>query len=142
MILRSDSFYLFLLFASVISSFVFCLGFFPYANMKEFHPRFNETSANEIYVNRSILMIIDALRLDFIEHESFSYLNQLLDQKDACIMQLTVNLPTVTKPRIKVSKNFPSFSLDSVNISFISIKRIGTYIGNDSKFFRRCHELR
>lgn len=42
--------------------------------------------------------------LDFIESESFSYLNQLLDKNEACLLKLKVNLPTVTKPRIKVSE--------------------------------------
>lgn len=104
MILKSDSFYLFLIFASVVSSFVFCLGFFPYAVIKEVE--IDNSTVNENYenpqVNRSILMIIDALRLDFIDSESFSYLHQLLDRKEACRMKLKVNLPTVTKPRIKV----------------------------------------
>lgn len=48
-------------------------------------------------------MIIDALRLDFMESESFSYLHELLEKKEACLLRLSVNLPTVTKPRIKVS---------------------------------------
>lgn len=104
MILRNESFYIFLVFASVVSSFIFCIGFFPYANMKEFEN--NETSSKEVHVNRTILMIIDALRLDFIENESFTHLHRLLDQKEACLLRLTVNLPTVTKPRIKVSKVF------------------------------------
>lgn len=61
------------------------------------------TKANEsAQVDRAILMIIDAIRLDFIESESFSYLHQLLDRKEACLFKTTVNLPTVTKPRIKV----------------------------------------
>lgn len=42
--------------------------------------------------------------IDFIESESFSYLNQLLDKNEACLLKLKVNLPTVTKPRIKVIK--------------------------------------
>lgn len=100
MILRSDNFYLFLIFASVISSFVFCCGFFPYAAVKEI--KINDT-LNDSQVDRSVLMIIDALRLDFIQSESFSYVHDLLKQNEACLLKLTVNLPTVTKPRIKVS---------------------------------------
>lgn len=104
--LRSDNFYLFLIFSSVVSSFIFCVGFFPYAVVKDINA--DEINAKEnlqsSQVNRSILMIIDALRLDFIESESFSYLHQLLDKKEACLLKLTVNLPTVTKPRIKVSR--------------------------------------
>lgn len=102
MILKSDSFYLFLIFASVVSSFVFCVGFFPYSVVKEVKVDETTRANDSSQVDRAILVIIDALRLDFIESESFSYLHQLLDQKKACLFKLTVNLPTVTKPRIKV----------------------------------------
>lgn len=107
MLLKSDNFYLFLIFASVISSFVFCVGFFPYAAIKEGKidevPAVKQTLDNS-HVDKTILMIIDALRLDFIESESFAYLHQLIDKKEACLLKLSVNLPTVTKPRIKVSR--------------------------------------
>lgn len=87
-----------------MSSFVFCLGFFPYSVIKEVNVSEEETKpANgNSHIDRSVILIIDALRLDFIDSESFSYLHQLLDQKEACLLKLTVNLPTVTKPRIKV----------------------------------------
>lgn len=106
MILRSDNFNLFLLFASVFSSLVFCIGFFPYGTV---HNKDGTISSKEHFgidgkVNKTVLMVIDALRLDFIESLSFSYLHQLLD-KDACLLKLKVALPTVTKPRIKVSRN-------------------------------------
>lgn len=124
MILKSDSFYLFLIFASVVSSFVFCLGFFPYSLVKVVEID-DSSSSRAIYensqVNRSILMIIDALRLDFIESESFSYLHQILDRKEACLLKLTVNLPTVTKPRIKVSRNI------DLAITFIYFKSISRH---------------
>lgn len=65
MILRSDSFYLFLIFASVVSSFIFCVGFFPYAITKEV--KLDESSSNglsnsESHAARQVLMVIDALR--------------------------------------------------------------------------------
>jgi predicted AlkP superfamily pyrophosphatase or phosphodiesterase len=102
MILKSDNFYLFLIFASVLSSLVFCIGFFPYSVVKPVSEPISQ--AEEIsQINKSILMIIDALRLDFLESESFSYVHQLLEQKEACLLKLQVNLPTVTKPRIKVN---------------------------------------
>ena len=104
MILRSNNFYLFLIFASVVSSFVFCIGFFPYSIVK---PVNVEKLANEnSFIDKSVLMIIDALRLDFLDSESFSYVHQLLKKKEACLLKLQVNLPTVTKPRIKVMKIF------------------------------------
>jgi predicted AlkP superfamily pyrophosphatase or phosphodiesterase len=79
---------------------VFCIGFFPYATVKEMKIAENPSESE---LNRSVLMIIDALRLDFIDSESFSYVHKLLEQKEGCLLQMTVNLPTVTKPRIKVT---------------------------------------
>lgn len=116
MILKSDNFYLFLIFASVVSSFVFCIGFFPYSVVK---PVKIEQSANEnSQINRTVLMIIDALRLDFLDSESFSYVHQLLEQKEACLLKLQVNLPTVTKPRIKVNTKH---NIDPTHHLFINI---------------------
>lgn len=102
MILKNENFHLFLIFASVVSSFVFCVSFFPYSTVKDV--KIEETVKSIAQVNRTVLIIIDALRLDFIESESFSYLHQLLDGKQACMVKMTVNLPTVTKPRIKVNR--------------------------------------
>lgn len=99
MILKSNHFNLFLMFSSVVATIVFCLGFFPYS--------VNQISAGSstdgvsLY-NRSILMIIDALRLDFIDSSNFDYLHLLLRNNEACLLKVSVNLPTVTKPRIKV----------------------------------------
>lgn len=94
---------MFLIFASVVSSFVFCIGFFPYSVVK---PAKVEKFADEnSLIDKSVLMIIDALRLDFLDSESFSYVHQLLEEKEACLLKLQVNLPTVTKPRIKVKTN-------------------------------------
>jgi predicted AlkP superfamily pyrophosphatase or phosphodiesterase len=104
MILRSGNFYLLLLFASVISSFVFCVGFFPYAvvNVGKNIEKNPTRTEFESQVDRSILMVIDAFRLDFLESESFSYINELISKKEGCSLRLKVSLPTVTKPRIKV----------------------------------------
>lgn len=57
-------------------------------------------------------MIIDALRLDFIDQkENFQFLNRLLRNQDACLVKLNVKSPTVTMPRIKAltSGILPSF---------------------------------
>jgi predicted AlkP superfamily pyrophosphatase or phosphodiesterase len=125
MILRSDNFYLFLLFGSVVSSFVFCIGFFPYSLVKPL--KVEKSAIENSLIDKTVLMIIDALRLDFIDSESFSYVHQLLEEKEACLLKLQVNnfslsrlstlddelgilsgfqvnLPTVTKPRIKVRR--------------------------------------
>ncbi|CRL02295.1 CLUMA_CG015105, isoform A [Clunio marinus] len=110
MIIKSDNFYLVLIFTSVISSCVFCIGFFPYATFKELKQDENKFG-NFSQINRTVLMIIDALRLDFMDSESFSYVHHLLETKEACLLKLFVSLPTVTKPRIKAltSGTIPSF---------------------------------
>lgn len=138
MILKSDNFYLFLIFASVISSFVFCVGFFPYAAVEEV--KIDEVPAKETFgdskVDKTILMVIDALRLDFIESESFAYLHQLIEKKEACVLKLSVNLPTVTKPRIKVSRMIQL--INNLLDSYLS----GVDIRHNTKFSRRRYELR
>lgn len=101
MILKSDNFYLFLFFTSVFSSFIFCIGFFPFSNQKE--SQFDNRKIDELnpkIADRTILMIVDALRLDMVEKEDFPYLHKLLESGEGCFMKLKVDLPTVTKPRI------------------------------------------
>lgn len=101
MILKSDNFYLFLFFTSVFSSLIFCIGFFPYSNQKE--ANFDNQKIDELntkIADRTILMIVDAMRLDMVEEDDMPYLNQLLKNGEACIMKLKVDLPTVTKPRL------------------------------------------
>lgn len=63
-------------------------------------------------VDKVVFMIIDALRLDFIDQrENFKYLNKLLSDQHACLVKLHVKSPTVTMPRIKAltSGTIPSF---------------------------------
>lgn len=51
-------------------------------------------------------MVIDAMRTDFIQNQqntSMKYLNKLMDDGVACSLNLNVEVPTVTMPRIKVS---------------------------------------
>ena len=128
MILKSDNFYLFLIFASVVSSFVFCIGFFPYSINKEVDV-VQPKAFHESRLDKNVLMIIDALRLDFIENESFNYLHQLLENKEACLLRLTVNLPTVTKPRIKVLETNQFLHLI---IYLLRPYLSGTYIGHNT----------
>lgn len=46
-------------------------------------------------------MVIDALRLDLIiDKTNFLFVHELLLKNEACMLQMKVNLPTVTKPRI------------------------------------------
>lgn len=51
-------------------------------------------------------MVIDALRSDFIQHQqnlSMKYLNKMINEKSGCSVNLEVEVPTVTMPRIKVN---------------------------------------
>lgn len=101
MILKSDNFYFFLFFTSVFSSLIFCIGFFPFSNQKE--AKFDDRKIDELstkVADRSILMIIDALRLDMTEKDDMPYLHHLLESGEGCFIKLKVDLPTVTKPRI------------------------------------------
>lgn len=97
MILKSDNFYLFLFISSVISSLIFCIGFFPFANQKEVENDYRKIQElNTNIVERSALMIVDALRLDMVTNENnMPYLHQLMKSGEACFLKLKVDLPTV-----------------------------------------------
>lgn len=99
MILKSDNFYLFLFISSVFSSLIFCIGFFPFANQKEV--KFENKKIEELNTNvvdRSILMIVDAMRLDKSMNKThMPFLHHLIETGDACFMKLKVDLPTVRK---------------------------------------------
>lgn len=56
-------------------------------------------------------MVIDAMRTDFIQNQqntSMKYLNKMIADGTACTLNLNVEVPTVTMPRIKV--NFSDLS--------------------------------
>jgi ethanolaminephosphotransferase len=64
---------------------------------------------NELYkpsVGRLVIMVIDALRWDFVEGAkgrwNMPYTASLLDGKKACLLMAKASPPTVTMPRIKV----------------------------------------
>lgn len=66
----------------------------------------------ENHFHRVILMIIDALRWDFVaESDSMSYLGNLIRRNESCLIKLRVHAPTVTMPRIKAmtSGTVPNF---------------------------------
>lgn len=56
-------------------------------------------------------MIIDALRWDFVAGDKMSYLSNLIKRNESCLIQLRVDAPTVTMPRIKAmtSGTVPNF---------------------------------
>lgn len=77
-----------------------------------------------------ILMIIDALRLDFIiRDEELVYLNKILYDNDACFLKIKVHPPTVTMPRIKslTSGTIPSFLDVVLNFGSAELK-IDTFL--------------
>lgn len=50
-------------------------------------------------------MVIDAMRTDFIQNQqntSMKYVNKMIHDGTACMINLNVEVPTVTMPRIKV----------------------------------------
>lgn len=116
MILKSDNFYLFLFISSVFSSLIFCIGFFPFANQKELNPQNKKIEeANTNVVDRSVLMIVDAMRLDMAMNKTYMpFLHQLLDTGDACFMKLKVDLPTV--------RNLYSLCNDNITFSNVGYK--------------------
>ncbi|XP_053664744.1 GPI ethanolamine phosphate transferase 2 [Anopheles marshallii] len=102
---------------------LFCYGFFPLSFSPSTKASFDElpqTIGNASFngtdykprISRAILMVIDALRMDFVvQEENFQFLNQLLSDGKACLYRLQVHPPTVTMPRIKAmtSGAIPSF---------------------------------
>lgn len=53
-------------------------------------------------VSRLVLMVIDALRTDFVlATDSMRYTNDLINDGNACYLNVEVESPTVTMPRIK-----------------------------------------
>lgn len=60
------------------------------------------------HFSKAVIVVIDALRYDFIVgndmHLNWPYLGSLIEQENACVLPCRVHLPTVTMPRIKVSR--------------------------------------
>uniref|UniRef100_A0AAG5DHP9 GPI ethanolamine phosphate transferase 2 C-terminal domain-containing protein n=1 Tax=Anopheles atroparvus TaxID=41427 RepID=A0AAG5DHP9_ANOAO len=102
---------------------LFCYGFFPLSfspptksSLDEL-PQFVanssfDTTSYKPRISRAVFMLIDALRMDFINQEAnFKFLNELVNDGRACLYRLQVHPPTVTMPRIKAmtSGAIPSF---------------------------------
>lgn len=103
----------------VFSVFLFLHGFFPittsinnindepptHINNISLHPRVYASD-----IEKSILIIIDALRLDFVNTE-YMPLTSRITKENGCFNIITVETPTVTLPRIKAltAGNVPQF---------------------------------
>lgn len=86
---------------------------------------FFRVSVNELYkpsVGRLVIMVVDALRWDFLEGAkgrlNMPYTASLIDGKKACLLVGKASPPTVTMPRIKVG------SKSVVSLIYILIKFI------------------
>jgi hypothetical protein len=80
MILKRD-FELYLFFSFIVSSLIFCIGFFPFTKPNSEETGFENIDKLNIQnsIDKSILMIIDALRLDLVENsQNFPYLHKLV----------------------------------------------------------------
>lgn len=106
--------YSFFLFVFVCLQFFqgfFPITFVPVATSADENGN-NGEILNEIpHFDRSILMIIDALRYDFIKQMPFTWKLVNGNNTDACLVKLKVHPPTVTMPKIKtiISGTVPSF---------------------------------
>uniref|UniRef100_A0A6B2E8V2 Putative glycosylphosphatidylinositol anchor synthesis protein n=1 Tax=Phlebotomus kandelakii TaxID=1109342 RepID=A0A6B2E8V2_9DIPT len=115
--------YLLLLSAFLFGLGVFLHGFFPLsfsstekADFQDFPKYIDEVQLDRSQYkgrfSRTTIMLIDALRLDFVQRQdSMPHLRKLLDNGEACLLRLHVQPPTVTMPRIKAltSGTIPSF---------------------------------
>ncbi|CAJ0945665.1 unnamed protein product, partial [Mesorhabditis belari] len=113
-------------FVTVILSLLFFLyGFIPWDSVdKQTNEQLNE-SANEtkcteqLPVNKLILVVIDAWRLDFLtKRNTMSWMRNEIESRKADAFDVRVHTPTVTMPRIKAltSGTIPSFA--SVLLNF------------------------
>ncbi|CAK9834102.1 GPI ethanolamine phosphate transferase 2 [Anthophora retusa] len=153
---------LYIIFIGPLSIALFLYGFFPlvnYDNTKATQdnvPQFIENvriKTNTLYqpmVKRLIIMVIDALRWDFITGSvgkvAMHVTSSLLANSSACLLQAKVHPPTVTMPRIKaittgtipnfvdVALNFGSKPISSDSVLY-QVKEAGyksVFYGDDT----------
>ncbi|XP_076292215.1 phosphatidylinositol glycan anchor biosynthesis class G isoform X1 [Lasioglossum baleicum] len=119
---------LYILIIGFLSIALFLYGFFPLVNYdntiatEKDIPKFVENvrvKVDELYqpmVKRLVIMVIDALRWDFITGSigkvAMPITSSLIANSSACLFQVKVHSPTVTMPRIKAftTGTVPSFS--------------------------------
>lgn len=56
------------------------------------------------FVHKIGIIIIDAMRVDFLYDYDLPFVNSLLENSYGCVYISNVKTPTVTLPRIKVKK--------------------------------------
>lgn len=74
-------------------------------------------NVDEIYnpeIHKLVIIVIDAWRWEFFidskHNNAMPKINELVNNKKACIYKTRVSIPTVTMPRIKVRNNFITFT--------------------------------
>nr|XP_022913906.1 GPI ethanolamine phosphate transferase 2 [Onthophagus taurus] len=119
---------------SILSILLYLYSFFPIAKINTSSPsfhnqtNFNLTPLSEPTIDRLVLVVIDALRYDFVNPENMPYLSSL-SKNNGCSSLVKVESPTVTLPRIKAltTGSVPQFidvvlnlvRVDSVEDSFL-----------------------
>ncbi|CAH0550257.1 unnamed protein product [Brassicogethes aeneus] len=105
---------------AVLSVLLFFQGFFPISKFekgsRDSPPKellgfnLNSTELYKSGFTKTVIVVIDALRLDFINNQNTPILWKEI-QNGGCISNVTVESPTVTMPRIKAltSGNLPQF---------------------------------
>lgn len=94
---------------AVLSILLYLHGFFPIPVRPSDKWLLNNVTSEPPY-NRAVIIIIDALRLDFISDDNTPFLSSAY-RNTGCFIQLKVETPTVTLPRIKAltTGNVPQF---------------------------------
>ncbi|KAF6201932.1 hypothetical protein GE061_004328 [Apolygus lucorum] len=119
---RTSVFYI--CFLNVVACVVFLNGFFPYKQPVSTFSSFedlptsvgnNKLVEKQLYkrhYSKVVLMVIDALRLDFItDSDRMPFLKELLKDGRSCMVSAKAEVPTVTLPRVKaiVTGTVPGF---------------------------------
>ncbi|KAF7996903.1 hypothetical protein HCN44_002549 [Aphidius gifuensis] len=103
----------YIIWTSLFSISLFMYGFFPIKITNNLPSNYNDIpdiinniklDKNELYkpsVQKIIIMVIDALRWDFVDVNKMPITSNLINNNKAHLLKVKVNAPTVTMPRIK-----------------------------------------
>lgn len=64
--------------------------------------RVNAINSYRPKIDRLVIVVIDALRMDFVNEEMMPMLMSEINKSDGCVLKIAAKAPTVTMPRIKV----------------------------------------
>ncbi|XP_022198199.2 GPI ethanolamine phosphate transferase 2 isoform X2 [Nilaparvata lugens] len=146
---------------ATFSMLVFLNGFFPIKNSSYLFSSFDDYPSHiddiffdpakvfEAKVHKTVIVVIDALRYDFVSEPAgtlnIPYLDSLVKQGYGCLHKMEANSPTVTMPRLKavmtgsvsnfidVVMNFGSPELQEDNVIYQLSERYNvTFFGDDT----------